>query len=46
MIVSFYAVEKGPKGHEAGYDLSDKIEQRYLGSLCGSVNDLTVVLIN
>lgn len=44
MIVSFYAVEKGPKGHEAGYDLADKIEQRYLGSLCGGVNDLTVVI--
>jgi hypothetical protein len=42
LLVSFFAVEKGPKGHEAGYELSNRFESRHLGNLSGALTDVVV----
>lgn len=43
LLLSFFAVEKGPKGQEAGYDLSNIVEQRFLGNLSGA--DIVMVTL-
>ena len=39
MLISFFAVERNIKENNQGYDLSNNIEYRFLGTLAGT--DLT-----